>query len=237
LASITLEDAPMKKTNGWRRPVAERTRARRQWQERGPSSERPVEKASTNNAGSGRENGASLGYKVSDEEFNKGKAHAKRHDVPGAGTDLFGMSPFGGLSSDAFLSLSERLMRDAMLWFEYFARAAGSARPMQTANAGTDTSPRANYGFTVDVTSVLPVELMFAPHEGAELRPLAVHDLRATDPDFPGIAGARVAQRDGQWHISVTVGPKQPVGLYTGIIFDREDGAIRGTLALNVKKR
>ena len=226
----------MKKKSGWQRPAPERTRSKRQWEAR-PQSERAVGKVPVNETAGGAENGASLGYKVSDEQFNKGKTDAQRRDIPGAGTDLLGMGAFGGLSSDAFFSLSERLMRDAMLWFEYFARAAGSARPMQASSTSPDSHAAIHPGVVVDVSSVLPVELTFAPHEGAELRPLAVHELRATDPDFPGIAGARVAYVEGQWRISVAIGPKQPIGLYTGIVFDREDGAIRGTLALHVKKR
>ena len=228
-----------KKSSGWQRPVPERTQPKRKW-EPGRRTARDVKPLPEAKAGAAK--GASIGYKVSDEQFNEGKAHAQLRDIPGAGTDLFGMSgmsALGGLSPDTFLSLSERLMRDAMLWFEYVARTSGSVGRQPGANPGVnrETNAAAGSGVVVDVSSVLPVELTFSPHEGSESRPLAVHDLRATDPDFPGIAGAQVAYVDNQWHISVSVGAKQPAGLYTGIIFDREDGAIRGTLALNVKKR
>jgi len=226
----------MKKDDSWQRPVPERTRSKRKW-EPGERSRKPQEGKPIPEASEGAAKGASLGYKVSDEQFNEGKAHAQLRDIPGAGTDLFGMSALGGLSSDTFFSLSERLMRDAMLWFEYFAKASGSSNALQPTPASRQTSAATTQGIIVDVSSPLPVELTFTPHEGAELRPLAVHDLRATDPDFPGIAGAQVTCVDGHWRIALTVGAKQPVGLYTGIVFDREDGAIRGTLALNVKKR
>jgi hypothetical protein len=224
----------MKKSDSWQRPAAERTRSKRKWE---PGRTPRTRKDPVPEASEGAAKGASLGYKVSDEQFDEGKAHAQLRDIPGAGTDLFGMSGLGGLSPDTFLSLSERLMRDAMLWFEYFGRASGSMRPSQPVPANAQASTATTRGVTVDVSSTLPVEMTFTPQEGAELRPLAVHDLRATDPDFPGIAGAQVACVDGQWRISVAVGAKQPVGLYTGIVFDREDGAIRGTLALNVRKR
>jgi hypothetical protein len=224
----------MKKGDSWQRPAAERTRSKRKWE---PGRTPRTRKDPIPETSDGAAKGASLGYKVSDEQFDEGKAHAQLRDIPGAGTDLFGMSALGGLSPDTLYSLSERLMRDAMLWFEFFGRASGSARAFQPGPANAQTGTATTRGMIVNVSSPLPVELTFTPHEGAELRPLAVHDLRATDPDFPGIAGAQVACVDGFWRISVTVGAKQPVGLYTGIVFDREDGAIRGTLALEVRKR
>lgn len=224
----------MKKADTWQRPAAERTRSKRKW-ETGRTSRAVKDPVPEANDGAAK--GASIGYKVSDEQFNEGKAHAELRDIPGAGTDLFGMSALGGFSPDTFYSLSERLMRDAMLWFEFFGRASGSARSPQAAPPYAHTGATATRGIIVDVSSPLPVELTFTPQEGAELRPLAVHELRAIDADFPGIAGAQVACVDGHWRISVTVAAKQPVGLYTGIVFDREDGAIRGTLALDVRKR
>jgi hypothetical protein len=226
----------MKKSDGWQRPDPERTRSKRKWEPgRRPAGTRGA--APIPEATEGAAKGASLGYKVSDEQFDEGKAHAQLRDIPGAGTDLLGMSAFGGLAPDTFISLSERLMRDAMLWFEYFAKTAGSSSAFQSPIASRQTSTAPARGIVVDLSSPLPVELTFTPNDGAELRPLAVHELRATDPDFPGITGAQVACLDGAWHISARVAAKQPAGLYTGIVFDREDGAIRGTLALNVKKR
>jgi hypothetical protein len=226
----------MKKgSRGWKRPVAERTRSKREWEPSRRQGPRVTTRVVEEDPGA--ENGASLGYKVADEQFNRGKMRAQRRDIPGAGTDLFGMGAFGGLSPDTFLGLSERWMRDAMMWFEYVAKASGSSRGAQPAPVSQENGALHSRGFAVEVSSALPVELTFAPHEGAELRPLAVHDLRATDRDFPGISGAEVAFVEGGWRISVAVDPKQPVGLYTGIVFDREDGEIRGTLALKVKKR
>jgi hypothetical protein len=226
----------MKKKDSWRRPALDRARPKRQWD---PSRRTRAtgERKETSEPRDGAAKGASLGYKVSDAQFNEGKSHAQQFDIPGPGPGLPGLGALGGLSSDSFLSLSERLMRDAMLWFEFFARSTGSVGALRPAQTAPQPNTMSGGGVVVEVSSVLPIEVTFSPHEGAESRPLAVHDLRATDPDFPGITGAQVACIDGHWKIAISVGPKQPVGLYTGIVFDREDGAIRGTLALNVKSR
>jgi hypothetical protein len=55
------------------------------------------------------------------------------------------------------------------------------------------------------------------------------------DPECPGIAGTEITREANQWRLKVTIDDNQPPGLYTGIVFDSEDGAIRGSLAVSVK--
>ena len=66
---------------------------------------------------SGAAKGAQLGYAVSEEQMNEGKAQARFYDIPGAGSDLFGADfadLMGSMQSENFLALSERLMHPAL---------------------------------------------------------------------------------------------------------------------------
>jgi hypothetical protein len=229
----------MNDESSWKRPNLERTGPLREWGTQSASAprRRGMENSSENLQGAAK--GASLGYEVSEEQMKEGKEYAQHHGIPGAGTDMFGLGGFGPMQPDTFISLSERLMKDAMLWFEFIAgstrNAAAFAAP-QNHSAQAPPAPT-SHGFVSSIASQQPVELTFTAQPGAENMPLGVHALRAIDPDFPGISDVQVEYLDGQWKVSVAVENKQPAGLYTGIVFDREDGSIRGSLAVLVKKK
>ena len=228
----------MNQDKNWKRPVPGRSEPQRQWSEQFVNQQRSnMQNAFDSLTGAAK--GASLGYKVSEDQMNQGKEHAKHNGTPGAGTDAFGWEGLSSMQSESFYAVSERLMRDAMLWFEFVAKntqkTAEFMRPQSSEDAGTTAAASSN-GFVSVVASEQPVEISFAPQPGSESRPLGVHELRAMDPDFPGIAGIEVTFIEGQWRVSVQVDKHQPSGLYTGIIFDREDGSIRGSLAVSVNK-
>lgn len=221
--------------NKWKRPVPHRSEPQRQWSAQVINQQRKNMQHVFENL-SGAAKGASMGYKVSEDQMNQGKEHAKHYGTPGAGTDAFGWGGISSLHPESFYAVSERLMKDAMLWFEFVARntqkTAEFIRPQNTGSAAAVNSS----GFVTSVVSEQPVEISFTPQPGSEGRPLGVHELRAVEPDSPGIAGIEVSFAEGQWRVSIQVKRGQPSGLYTGIVFDREDGSIRGSLAVAVNK-
>ncbi len=184
-----------------------------------------------------------MGYQVSEEQLKEGREHARYRDIPGAASDLFGAGFMGPMRPENFMALSERLMRDTLLWVEFVARSVQRQPPWANMGAGGtspsgDAQPQADSaGYVAEVASRQPVEITFQPQPGAELRSLGVHELRAVDPDCPGIAGTEISREANQWRVRVVVDDNQPPGLYTGIVFDSEDGAIRGSLAVAVKSR
>ena len=226
----------MNKDDSWTRPELERDTPLQQWGAQGSATRtKSTQKQSPNMNGAAK--GASLGYELAEDQMNEGKEYAQKHEIPGAATDMFGLGGFGAMQPDAFYALSERLMRDAMLWFQFIVSSARKAPAFGAPQAAQASTAAASTGFISKVSSQQPVEVTFTPHTGAEDRPLGVHELRAVDPDFPGIADVQVEYLDGQWRVSIEIAKKQPVGLYTGIVFDREEGSIRGSLAVSVMKR
>ena len=229
----------------WQRPTLERTKPHRQLAANiSLTGSRKFQKASQTMSGAAK--GAQLGYEVSEQQMKEGKAQARFHDIPGAASDLFGagFSDFTGpMRPENFLALSERLMKDALLWVEFVARSVqwqmpgknsedpeGSATPGSTKSTAQDSD-----GFIAEVSSLRPVEVTFQPQPGAESKSLGVRDLQAIEPDSPAITDIKVTREANQWRLKIHVDESQPPGLYTGIVYDVEDGAIRGSLAVAVK--
>lgn len=227
----------------WKRPVLARAKPHRQLAANiSLTGSRKFQKASETMTGAAK--GAQLGYEVSEEQMEAGRAQARFHDIPGSASDLFGAGFAdlkGSMGSENFLALSERLMKDSLLWVEFVARSVQWQMPGNKAEASETAKPERGasggdpVGFITEVSSIQPVEVTFQPHPGAESRLLGVHDLRGLDSASPVIPGVEVTREGDQWRLKIEIGDSQPPGVYTGIVFDREDGAIRGALSVAVK--
>ena len=226
----------------WQRPVPERTKPQRQFVSHvnltGP---RTSQKAS--HTMSGAERGAQMGYDVSEEQMKECCEHARFSDIPGAASDLFGAGFMGPMRPESFMALSERLMRDSLLWVVFVARSVQRQPPWANMGTGATSGTGASQpqvdsgGYVTEVASHQPVEITFQPQPGAESCALGVQELRAIDPACPGIGGIEISREANQWRVKVAIDETQPPGLYTGIVFDSKDGAIRGSLAIAVKSR
>lgn len=227
----------------WKRPAPARSKPQRQLAANVSltGSRKPN---GTGRQASGAAKGAQLGYAVSEEQMSEGKAQARFYDIPGAGSDLFGAGfadLMGSAQSENFLALSERLMRDTLLWVEFVARSVQWQGLGKSTGSGGDvsgektTAAAENSGFIGEISSLHPVELTFQPQPGAASKTLGVHDLRAMDPEAPPITDVKVTREGEHWRIRVNIDSEQQVGLYTGIVFDCNDGSIQGSLAVSVK--
>ena len=198
-----------------------------------------------------------LGYQVVEEHLRQGRQAAQQLGL-GGGLGAGLGAGLGGIAS--LQAVNERLIRDGLLWLESVARlwstfdppapAAGapkSAAPAASPNpppvspaappareaprpGPTDAASPAATGFRVSVASPLPVEIDLELREDSAAAEFAVQDLRATS-DAPAIAGATLARdSEGRLQVSLAVPGAQPAGVYHGVVFDRRDGAVRGTL-------
>ena len=198
-----------------KKPDPERTGPIRQWTARD---------AATPPDG-GAPEAVGMGYRVIDEYLEQG-----RHTAEGLG---LGRGIAGGLgAAGSFQELSGRLFSDALVWLEHLAKlTAPSEAGVSAPTPGTEGDGPAQ-GFAVRVTSASPVEVDLRLHPGSDGRQLGVHDLRRADSDGPPIP-VSLAHAD-RWRVELGVPADQPHGLYTGIVYDRRDGAICGTVAVRV---
>ena len=155
----------------WQRPVPERTKPQRQFVSHiNLTGSRTSQRASDTMTGAAR--GAQMGYQVSEEQLNEGREHARYRDIPGAASDLFGAGFMGPMRPENFMALSERLMRDTLLWVEFVARSVQRQPPWANMGAGGttpagDVQPQADSaGYVAEVASRQPVEITFQPQPG-----------------------------------------------------------------------
>jgi hypothetical protein len=225
-------------TERLRRPTPERTGPIRSWAElarrsAGPGAAKSAppapaqESAGPEPASEGAPGGANLGYRVIDDYLRQGQETARQIAAGLAG---------GAGAAGSFQDLSQRLMRDGLLWLEYVAKLwaaadpPGEGRPEPAARpaGGTD-------GFRVRVRSQAPAEVILDLRPDAAGRSLGIHPLRCPDPEAPPLAGVGLAADDGgRWCVRVHVEDGQPPGVYSGIVYDRRDGTVCGTLAVRL---
>jgi hypothetical protein len=177
-------------------------------------------------AARGPAQGANLGYRVIEDYLRQGRDTAER----------LGLALAGGAGAASFQGLSERLLRDGLLWFEYVAKFwAALDPPRGRANAATAPVAPAR-GLRVRVASRAPVGVALEVRALATGRALGVHELRCPDPSAAPLAGVELAADAGVegWCVSLRVADGQPAGHYTGVVFDRDDGSVLGTLSVRV---
>jgi hypothetical protein len=173
--------------------------------------------------------GASLGYRVIEDYLRQGRDTAER----------LGLAVAGGAGAASFQGLSERLLRDGLLWLEYVAKFWAALDPPRgpgkaTPAAGTVAPAR---GLRVRMASRAPVEVALELRPEATGRALGVHELRCPDPSTPSLDGVELAAEADVEGLCVAlrVADGQPPGLYTGVVFDRGDGSVQGTLSVRVE--
>lgn len=180
--------------------------------------------------GQGAPRAVGLGYRVIEDYIRQGQEAARAAASGVAGG-------FGAAGS--FQALTERMLRDGLVWLEYLAKMWAAIDPPRRHppedRKSVAQEPAA--GFRVRLASPAEAEVAVDLHASADGRSLAVHDLRSPDPEAPAIAGVEIerAPDAGGWRVAVRVPDDQPAGLYSGIVYDRGDGSIRGTVSVRVE--
>jgi hypothetical protein len=200
----------------------------------------PPEPEAAATGASGVPNAVHLGYQVIEEYLRQGQRVAAQM---AAGLGGAGAGP-GAAGDNSFQGLSGRLLRDGFVWLEHLAKIwatfdpPGGAPAGQPAAAPGVTAPGGAdpIGFQVRIASSEPAEVTIALRPSAGDRALAVHDLRCPDPQAPPIGGVELSRSEdsGCWQVAVRVPEQQLPGLYSGVVYDRQDGAVQGTLSVRV---
>jgi hypothetical protein len=217
-----------------RKPPAERTGPLRRWSppagapDAGPAPEpdaAPAEGSVPEPPEEGAPGAVGLGYRVIEEYLRQGRRAAEELGLAAGASAAAGSS---------FQALTARLLRDGLVWLEHLARATavpGDGAPRPDPAAPDAALPGA--GFRVRVAAAAALEVDLRLYAGAEGRALAVHDLRASEPESPPLRGVELTRQE-RFEVALRVPDAQPPGLYTGIVYDRRDGSICGTLAVRV---
>jgi hypothetical protein len=158
-----------------------------------------------------------LGYQVIDEYLKEG-----RRIAAGLG------SPFAAMGVTGLQAISERLLKDGLLWLEAIARLSTPAAPR---GSGATT-----VGLTTCVVSRRPTELVFRLNPGATARPLAAHPLHAPGQGAQAALNVELSRDEsGDLRVGISVPDDVPKGNYTGVVYDQEDGTLRGTIEVRVE--
>jgi hypothetical protein len=166
-----------------------------------------------------------LAYRVIEDTMRQGQEAARQ-----IATGLTG----GLAAPGSFQALTERLVRDGLVWIESLAKLWAAVDPPEA--PGAVASPSGRGGVRVRVASRAPAEVTVELRPGALGRDLAVHALRGPDaaaPPIEAVSFQRV-EESGSWYLVVRVPDGQPPALYSGVVYDSADGGVLGTVAVRV---
>ena len=212
-----------------RRPKPERTEPIRNWT-RLFGSETPGNASSLPGA-SGVRDGVELGYKVIRGYLLQGQELAGRRAEE---------EPARAGPGASFENLTERLLRDGIVWWSQVARMLpGMAAVAGTPGEGPDgvsSAPRPaflerEWSIELEASGRARVQ---AQLRGSSSERLGVHPLQAPERESPAIAGVRVESDGHGVRFHVHVPEDQPPGLYSGLVFETGSGEPRGTLTVRV---
>lgn len=188
--------------------------------------------------------GVGLGYRVIEEQIRQGQRVAEQISEAAYGP--------AAISSDV-REASERVVRYSAdllaLWFDFVNSTMANgdlmrnlAASWQGARPATGDPPAAQAArptsVAVEICSSRPVRVTLDLKANATGRLLATHGLRAveaekaplTDVSFePAVDGTPVVLR-------MRVPEAQPAGLYTGVVIDKQNGDLLGTLSAQVSE-
>jgi len=165
--------------------------------------------------------GATLGYRVIEDYLRQGQESARKLAKGLAGFGAGGSLP----------ELSERLLRDGLVWMETVAKLWASLDPPEGAPEATTAGPEVRVKLASRALAEVQVEL----RPGREGRELGVHPLRGTDPTAPTLGAPAMGRReDGGFELCLRIPDALAPGRYSGIIFDRDDGSVQGTVEVRV---
>jgi hypothetical protein len=147
--------------------------------------------------------------------------------------------PKPGSAADPEAPLAEPGSPDAGAAHPASARDVGApASPGSSASgwAGSSTEPVSSpgTGFHVAITSSVPVEIDVELRRSCAGLDIAAQDPRATGDAAPLTEVSLASDSEGTVTVTVTVPASQPPGAYHGVVYDRADGTVLGTLSIRV---
>jgi hypothetical protein len=190
--------------------------------------------------------GVKLGYQVIEEYIRQGQRTAARirgasqpeSSKPGGREEMLEtMLRFYKDMADLWIDGVGGIVRSPAFtsWFNGAVQRNGaSAPPPQEAGSGDGEGTKGTLVVEVLSKRRAQVTLNLRPHPGRNV-PL-VHALHASDPAVPPLTGISF-RRDPKSAVPVLqlkISNKQPPGMYTGVVVDRETNEPQGTLCVRV---
>lgn len=198
----------------------------------------------------GVDRGVGVAYRVLDDYLRRGRSAAERHGDEAARRDALPRDP------QDFARRAVRYWADMMsMWVDYvtpLVPADAAFRPPwmpaepgppapapSRSDAESASRPGAaplaaeqRLGVAVAVASSRPAEVVVDVHRPLAGARLVAQPLQPIDgSDEPAIREVKLAPADGgRLHVTVTIPPEQPAGVYLGAVFDAVTGEARGTL-------
>jgi len=186
--------------------------------------------------------GVKLGYKVIEQYITQGQRVAEQisrpfqKGVPEAGTAdvVHGMVRLYKDMADVWGNALDLMVRNPGFWSWLGSSAQNGVMHPQNGMPGTLNGSGA--AFSVEIASPRPTEVMLNVEPSPQPYIPLVHALHAPDRTVPPLTSIAF-QKSPQSNMPVLllkIPPKQPPGLYTGVVVDRDTNQPRGTLTVRV---
>jgi hypothetical protein len=180
--------------------------------------------------------GVGLAYRVIEKYLAEGRLAAER---------LNPLSYGNGATAAPLQELVERMLRQQVemlpLWLELFGSLA-RVDPARTGDPARANSRPMNNGssskhnISLEIASRQPVEVFLDLQEHSERLALVTSGLHALRPKARALTEIRFTPRKGESRskLSIKIPARQPSGTYSGVLVDRANGDVRGTLSIRI---
>ena len=186
--------------------------------------------------------GVKLGYKVIEQYITQGQRVAEQisrpfqKGVPEAGTAdvVQGMVRVYKYMADVWGNALDLMVRNPAFWSWVGSFSQNSGMHPQDGGPGTLNGTGA--AFSVEIASARPTEVMLNVEPSPQPYTPFVHALHAPDRKVAPLTSIafQKSPKSNMPVLLLKIPPKQPSGLYTGVVVDRETNQPRGTLTVRV---
>jgi hypothetical protein len=186
--------------------------------------------------------GVKLGYKVIEQYITQGQRVAEQisrpfqKGVPEAGTAdvVHGMVRLYKDMADVWGNALDLMVRNPVFWSWLGSSAQNGVMHPQNGVPGTLNGSGA--AFSVEIASPRPTEVMLNVEPSPQPYTPFVHALHAPERNVPPLTSIafQKSPKSNMPVLLLKIPLKQPSGLYTGVVVDRETNQPRGTLTVRV---
>ena len=186
--------------------------------------------------------GVKLGYKVIEQYIAQGQRVAEQISQPfqrgvpeaGAADVMQGVVRLYKDMADVCGNALDLAVRNPAFW-SWLANVAQS-NGMNVTNPMPGTLNGTGAAFSVEITSTRPTQVMLNVAPSAQPYIPLVHALHAQDPAVPPLRSIafQKSPKSNMPVLLLKIPSKQPSGLYTGVVVDKDTNQPRGTLTVRV---
>lgn len=186
--------------------------------------------------------GVKLGYKVIEQYITQGQRVAEQisrplqNGVPEAGTAnvVQGVVRLYKDMADLWGNALDLMVRNPVFWS--WVGSLAQSNGVHGPGAAPGTLNGTGAAFSVEITSRRPTEVMLNVGPSPQPYTPCVHALHASDPSVPSLTSIAFEKspKSNMPVLFLKIPSKQPSGLYTGVVVDKDTNQPRGTLTVRV---